>query len=149
MACSLWLAGPVSAQSTYGAVVGVVTDNTGAVVPGATVTLTEVQTAVARAGVSKENGTYEFLNLTQGLYRVEVELAGFRKFESASFRVEARETKRINAGLAIGGLSEQVVVQSVAPIINTETPTRRRTASCRSCRLPSARRTPRRSWRSR
>lgn len=123
MAWGVFFAGPVSAQSTYGAVVGVVTDNTGAVVPGATVTLTEVQTAVARAGVSKENGTYEFLNLTQGLYRVEVELAGFRKFESASFRVEARETKRINASLAVGGLTEAVVVQSVAPIINTETPT--------------------------
>ncbi len=123
MACFVFFGGPVSAQSTYGAVVGAVSDNTGAVVPGATVTLTEVQTAVARVTVSKDNGIYEFLNLTQGLYRVEVELAGFRKFASAPFRVEARDTKRINATLAIGGLTEEVVVQSVAPIINTETPT--------------------------
>lgn len=113
----------VAAQSTYGAVVGLVSDHTAAVVPGATVTLTEVQTAVARNAISKETGAYEFLNLTQGLYQVEVELAGFRKFASEPFRVEARETKRINATLAVGGLTEEVVVQSVAPIINTETPT--------------------------
>jgi hypothetical protein len=113
----------VSAQSTYGAVVGAVADNTGAVVPGANVTLTEVQTAVVRSTVSKENGVYEFLNLTQGLYRVEVELSGFRKFASESFRVEARESKRINAMLSVGGVTEAVIVQSVAPIINTETPT--------------------------
>jgi hypothetical protein len=114
---------PAFAQSTYGAVVGVVTDNTGAVIPGATVALTEVQTAVARTTISKESGAYEFLNLVQGLYHVEIELSGFRKFASEPFRVEARETKRINAILAVGGLTEEVVVQSVAPIINTETPT--------------------------
>lgn len=114
---------PAAAQSTYGAVVGVVADSTGAVIPGANVTLTEVQTAVARATVSKTNGAFEFLNLTQGLYHVEVELSGFRKFASEQFRVEARETKRINVALAVGGLTEEVVVQSVAPIINTETPT--------------------------
>lgn len=123
MVCGLFLAAPASAQSTYGAVVGVVTDHTGGVVPGATVTLTEVQTAVVRVSMSKETGSFEFLNLTQGLYSVAVELSGFRKFGSASFRVEARETKRINAALAIGDLTEAVVVQSVAPIINTETPT--------------------------
>jgi hypothetical protein len=114
---------PAAAQSTYGAVVGVITDVSDAVLPGVTVTLTEVQTGVARTTLSKENGIYEFLNLTQGLYRVDCELQGFRKFSSESFRVEARETKRINASLSVGGLSEAVTVQSVAPIINTETPT--------------------------
>lgn len=114
---------PAAAQSTYGAVVGVVTDVSDAVLPGVTVTLTEVQTGVARTTLSKENGIYEFLNLTQGLYRVDCELQGFRKFSSESFRVEARETKRINASLSVGGLAEAVTVQSVAPIINTETPT--------------------------
>ena len=111
------------AQSTYGAVVGIVTDSSGGVLPGVTVTLTEVQTNVVRTAASKDAGTYEFLNLTQGLYRVEFELQGFRKFESESFRVEARETKRISAALAVGALAEAVVVKSVAPLINTETPT--------------------------
>jgi len=115
--------GRAFAQSTYGAVLGVAADDSGGVLPGATVTLTEVQTAVARSTTTKENGSYEFLNLTQGLYRVDVELQGFRKFSTEPFRVEARETKRINAMLVVGGITEAVVVQSVAPIINTETPT--------------------------
>lgn len=112
-----------AAQSTYGAVVGVVADASGAVLPGVTVTLTEVQTNVVRTTVSKETGAYEFLNLTQGLYLVAFELSGFRKFASEPFRVEARDTKRINGVLVVGGLTENVLVQSIAPIINTETPT--------------------------
>jgi len=112
------------AQSTYGAVLGVVTDASQAVLPGVTVTLTEVQTSVVRtATTAPAAGSYEFLNLTQGLYRIECELEGFRKFASEAFRVEARDTVRINATLAVGGVAEAVVVQSVAPLINTETPT--------------------------
>lgn len=113
----------VAAQSTYGAVVGVVSDASDAVLPGVTVTLTEVQTNLVRTTVSKGNGAYEFNNLTLGLYRVDFELQGFRKFSSEAFRVEARETKRINGSLTVGGLTEEVLVESVAPLINTETPT--------------------------
>lgn len=122
---ALTLLAPVraAAQSTYGAVVGVVTDESDAVLPGVAVTLTEVQTNLARTAVSKETGAYEFQNLTQGLYRVDFELQGFRKFSSESFRVEARSTMRINARLTVGGLTEAVLVESVAPLINTETPT--------------------------
>lgn len=119
----LWTPTPTAAQSTYGAVVGVVTDDSDAVLPGATVTLTEIQTSLVRTTVSKETGAYEFLNLTQGLYRVEVELEGFRRFSSEPFRVDAREVVRINGRLALGGVTEAVLVRSVAPLINTETPT--------------------------
>lgn len=118
----LLVARPLAAQSTYGAVVGVAYDSSGGVLPGATVTLTEVRTNVVRTATSKESGAYEFLNLTQGLYRVNVELQGFTPFATEPFPVEARSTVRIDARLAVGGLTEQVVVQSVAPIINTETP---------------------------
>ncbi len=111
------------AQSTYGAVVGNAADGSGAVLPGATVTLTEVQTSFARTGVSDSTGAFEFQNLTLGLYRLDVELTGFQKFSTDSFRVEARQTVRIDAKLAMGGLSEQVTVRSGAPLINTETPT--------------------------
>ena len=111
------------AQSTYGAVVGVATDSSQGVLPGATVTLTEVQTGVVRATTTKENGTYEFLNLTQGLYAVAVELTGFSSYSTEPFRVEARQTVRINARLEVSQLTETVRVVSVAPLINTETPT--------------------------
>ena len=65
---------PPRAQSTYGAVVGVVTDSSKAVMPGATVTLREVQTNVVRTTTTGARGNYEFLNLAQGRYQVEVEM---------------------------------------------------------------------------
>jgi hypothetical protein len=114
---------PALAQSTYGAVVGVAIDASGANLPGATVSLTEVQTTFARRTVTDDRGTFEFQNLTQGLYRIDVELQGFRKFTTEPFRVEARETVRIDAKLAIEGVAEEVTVRSGAPLINTETPT--------------------------
>ena len=111
------------AQSTYCAVVGVANDSTGAALPGASVTLTEVQTAFARTGTTDDTGAFEFQNLTQGLYRLEVELSGFRKFTTEPFRVEARQTVRADARLVVGGVAEQVTVRSGASLINTETPT--------------------------
>ena len=111
------------AQSTYGAVVGVANDSTGAALPGASVTLTDVQTAFARTGTTDHTGAFEFQNLTQGLYRLEVELTGFQKFTTEPFRVEARQTVRVDARLGVGGVAEQVTVRSGAPLINTETPT--------------------------
>ena len=112
-----------SGQSTYGAVVGVATDASGAILPGANITLTEVQTAFARTSVSDHTGAFEFQNLTQGLYRLDVEMAGFKKFATEPFRVEARQTVRVDATLEVGAITEQVTVQSGAPLINTETPT--------------------------
>ena len=111
------------AQSTYGAIVGNATDSSGGTLPGATVTLTDVQTTLARVQVTDAMGAFEFQNLTQGLYRVDVELSSFQKFSTEPFRVEARQTVRIDARLSVGGLSEQVTVRSGAPLINTETPT--------------------------
>ncbi len=120
-----WSAAPaeILAQSTYGAVVGTAMDPSGGVLPGASVTLTETQTSIHRAAQTAANGTYEFQNLTQGLYRVEVALDGFRTFVTEPFRVEARQTVRIDARLGVGGVAEQVTVRSAAPLINTETPT--------------------------
>ncbi|MPZ16934.1 MAG: hypothetical protein GEV06_03295 [Luteitalea sp.] len=112
-----------AAQSTYGAVVGAAADSSGGVLPGAAVTLTEVQTSFTRATATNDSGAFEFQNLTSGLYVVRVELSGFEQFATDPFRVEARQTVRIAATLAVDGLAEQVVVRTIAPIINTETPT--------------------------
>jgi len=111
------------AQSTYGSVVGTLTDANKAVVPDARVTLVEVQTNVTRTATSKEDGTYEFVNLTQGRYRVEAEKGGFQKLTTRDFDLAARQTVRIDGELLAGGVSEQVQVADVAPLVNTETPT--------------------------
>jgi hypothetical protein len=73
--------------------------------------------------VADHTGAFEFQNLTQGLYRLDVMLTGFRKFTTEPFRVEARQTVRVDATLAVGAITEEVTVRSGAPLINTETPT--------------------------
>jgi carboxypeptidase family protein len=114
---------PAAAQSTYGAVVGVLTDPTKAVLPGATVTLKEVQTNVLRTTTSGADGNYEFLNLTQGRYQVSVEMSGFGKRSTEEFPVAARQTVRLDVELQAAGLTEEVTVRGGAPLINTENPT--------------------------
>lgn len=111
------------AQSTYGSVVGALTDANKAFVAGAKVTLIEVQTNVTRAMAAKEDGTYEFVNLTQGKYRIEVEKAGFQKLTTREFELTARQTVRIDAELAPAGVTAEVQIADVAPLINTENPT--------------------------
>ena len=114
---------PVYAQSTYGSVVGVVEDTNRASVSGAKVTLIETQTNITRTTTTDNKGSYEFVNLTQGLYRVEVENSGFRKFTTKDFELAARQTVRIDATLATAGVTAEVQIADVAPLINTENPT--------------------------
>jgi Carboxypeptidase regulatory-like domain/TonB dependent receptor-like, beta-barrel len=113
----------VSAQSTYGSVVGIVTDANDATVAGAKVTLIEVQTNITRTTTTKDDGTYDFVNLNQGRYRVETEKTGFRKFATKEFELAARQTVRIDAALELAGVTAEVQIADVAPLINTENPT--------------------------
>src|SRR6185436_365543 len=113
----------VLAQSTYGGVVGVVADGTAAVLPGAAVTLAEVETNLVRTTTADGRGSYEFLNLTPGRYRVSVELAGFHKQTTEPFSLTARQTLRIDATLQASAGGEEITVEGAAPLINTETPT--------------------------
>src|SRR5689334_9926843 len=89
----------LNAQSTYGSVVGNVVDPQKGVVIGAEVRLTETQTNVARATKTTEFGTYEFVNLNQGTYAVEVNAPGFAVFKTQPFELAARQTIRIDAEL--------------------------------------------------
>jgi Carboxypeptidase regulatory-like domain len=117
------LARPALAQSTYGQVVGTVTDASKSVVPGVSVTLTEVRTNVQRSTTSKADGNYEFVNVPLGQYRIDLEKSGFQKFSTQPFPLEARQTVRIDAELITGGVTTQVQVVDAAPLINTENPT--------------------------
>ena len=77
----LSMPGDAAAQSLQcDTLVGNVRDESGGAVPGATVTLHEMRTNISRTAVSNEAGNYTFTNLAPGVYRVEGELVGFRKF---------------------------------------------------------------------
>src|SRR5438874_6028189 len=101
-----FLASPAGAQGTTSRVLGTVTDQTGAIVPGATVTLTNEATGVSFNTVTTGAGTYTFEAIQVGTYSLVVELQGFKKFLSTGNRVEISVPTTINAKLDAGGMAE-------------------------------------------
>ena len=91
------LAVPLSAmsQSFYGSLVAVVEDPQGGVMPGAYIVLVNTATSERREGVSAEDGTYRFVNLVPGTYRLEVELTGFQRYVRDQIQVSVQTTPRI------------------------------------------------------
>jgi carboxypeptidase family protein len=84
-------------QAAVGTLVGSVHDESGGAVPGATVTATETRANIARTAVSNETGNYTFTNLSPGVYRVDGELVGFRKFSREGVQVDVNTTETICA----------------------------------------------------
>lgn len=109
----LAFAGPALAQAGRGAVLGNVSDTQGAPVPGLTVTATNTQTNATRTAVTDKTGGFVFSNMEDGLYRVEAELSGFKKFSRDAVEVKAGSTVRVDMVLEVGGLSEEIVVSDV------------------------------------
>ncbi len=116
-------AGGLTAQSTFGTIVGTITDSTGAVVPRVTVTVTHQEENVARQAVADEQGNFQALNLKAGTYTVAVEAPGFKSARKAGIPLDARQTVRVDFTLEVGQLTEQVTVEAVVNVINTETQT--------------------------
>jgi hypothetical protein len=129
----------IAAQGAVGALVGNVRDASGAAVPGATITATETRTNISRHTVSNEAGNYTFSNLPPGLYRVEGELVGFKKFTRDSIDVAVNTTIRVDVPLVVGELEESVTVTGEAPMLQTDrTDTGRIIESTQIVQLPLA-----------
>ena len=98
LVCLLLLAtATLQAQQTSGSAVGTVTDNTGAVVSGATVTLTDVDTGDHRTATTNSNGDYQFVNLIPGNYKVDIENSGFKHFIRTNVVVQVQGSTRVDA----------------------------------------------------
>src|SRR6201987_6522904 len=108
------------AQVRFGSVVGTVADATGATVSGATVKLTNLGTNETRAMRSSSAGTYSFPNLIAGMYRVEVETQGFKKFIQDNVEVQVDVATRVDPKLQVGNVTESVVVTTEAPPLQTD-----------------------------
>ncbi|MGH9572977.1 MAG: carboxypeptidase regulatory-like domain-containing protein [Candidatus Acidiferrales bacterium] len=121
-ACLLWLcAAPAWAQETA-SVVGTVTDATGAIIPGATVTLTNTGTNVVRTTTTQSTGDFDFALLQVGTYSVKVEAKGFRTYTVPSIALSAGDRFRADAKLQVGEASQTVEVSgAVAPALQTDT----------------------------
>src|SRR3981081_4383432 len=111
---TLTVAWPQASTST---IRGTVRDQAQAIVPKATVTLTNTATNVARTTESNDAGGYVFPNSIPGPYRVAAEFAGMQKYE-ATFTVQAQQDAVIDVTLQIGSTVTQVEVQDVTPLVN-------------------------------
>ena len=109
------------AQTFYGNVVGSVQDSTGAVIPGASVTLTNLATGEQRAQETEASGLYRFVNLVPGQYRLEARSEGFKQFAQEPIVVEVEASIRIDPLLEIGEVTEVVEVVSSTPLLQSQT----------------------------
>jgi Carboxypeptidase regulatory-like domain len=126
----LWLAAvcicaaPTLAQtSVTGALTGTVTDPSGAVIVGATVTATNHGTGQERTTTTDANGAYKFSLLSPGDYDVKFSARGFETAEVPSITVNVTETPVLNRALQIGSQAQHITVQSNAQIIQTQNAT--------------------------
>jgi hypothetical protein len=97
---------------------GRVTDESGAVLPGVTVTATQTDTGFTRTVVTDGEGAYVMPNLPTGPYRLEVALQGFRTYVQTGIVLQVGGTPTINAALAVGNLEETVSVEAAAPLVD-------------------------------
>jgi hypothetical protein len=112
----------VKAQTLYGSVVGTITDNTGAAVPGANVVITETQTNDSRTVTSDNGGVYTVSTVPPGNYQVNITKDGFQGFKTTGIEVTPNNVVRVDAQLSIGAVSQTVEVQSgVAAQLQTDT----------------------------
>ncbi|MBS1798956.1 MAG: TonB-dependent receptor [Acidobacteria bacterium] len=108
------------AQNTTADVVGTVTDSTGAVIPGATVELTNVNTQEKRVITSGASGEYVFTLLKPSPYSLTVTAPGFKVFKISSFALAAGDRSRQDARMDIGGTGEVVTVDAAPPALHTD-----------------------------
>lgn len=114
---------PAFGQTSFGTIVGNVVDETGAMVPGVTISVTNEGTGSARTVQTNEAGGYTVPSLPPALYRIEGQLAGFNKAVQSGVRLGVNQTLRVDLSIAVGDVTETVEVTSTAPQLQTDTST--------------------------
>ena len=124
LAVAVWalclLAGPAAAQNSQGTILGHVTDPSGAVIPGAQVTVTNRDTGVATKVTTNGTGDFTAPALNPGNYSVAVEAKGFSRAESTSLVLEVQQTLRQDFKLGVGEVSNTVEVSADSQMLHTE-----------------------------
>ena len=105
--------------NSTGAVTGRITDPSGAVVPGATVTVTSADTAQERTTMTGTDGTFKIALLPPGVYRVRIEASGFKTVDIPSTEVTITETKAVDRALEVGATTQIVTVEGSVENVQT------------------------------
>jgi hypothetical protein len=128
----LGLVCPLSAQVAAGQVTGEITDPSGAVVPAAHLTITNLATRTSSVTTSNGEGIYRFPNLAPAEYKLTCTMAGFMTFEQDHVTLQVNQVLELNVSLQTGSASEQVTVSASPPPLETESSTLGQVVTTRS-----------------
>lgn len=120
---SLLLSLAVYGQTNKGGISGSVTDATGAVIPGAVVTVVNLGTNETSTITTSDEGAFSVRSLDPVTYRVTVEAPNFKKALVENIKVDTASVATVNVQLEAGGIGEQVTIQADTPLLNTESGT--------------------------
>ena len=120
LALTFALAPPALAQFDTASIVGTIKDDSGGVIPGATVTLTNIDTGITATRVTDEYGNYEFMTVRVGRYRVTAELEGFATGRADDVQAQVGARQRIDFTLRPGSLTETVEVVGAVTRLETD-----------------------------
>src|SRR5438552_1375484 len=110
-------------QTTTGRIVGTVSDPTGALIPGASITVTNVDTQATSVSITNEQGFYQAPLLPIGMYTVTAEMPGFQKAVTKPEKLEINQSLRIDIKMTVGNRTEEVFVEEGISHVETITPT--------------------------
>ena len=119
----LCAAAPAFAQSTFGTFVGTVQDQSGSVIAGAIVTITNLDENTVRSATTNTSGQYQLLNVPAGRYSISVIKPGFATAKVNEVSLDARQERRVDLSMAVASVQQTVEVSAEAAIINTENAT--------------------------
>src|SRR3981081_4345838 len=108
---------PLAAQTTTGSIVGTVSDSSSAAVPGASVTVTNVDTNIATKTTTDSSGNYVVTPLPVGHYSVSVEARGFKRSLNEGITLNVQDRLGVNVALEVGQLTETVEVTAATPAL--------------------------------
>jgi hypothetical protein len=111
---------PASAQVLYGSIVVDVRDNSGGVVPGADVTITNTETNYTRQGVSDSSGLATFATVPPGTFTITVSLSGFKEYVANQIVVSQNNITRVNTMLVVGAVTDTISVTAEKPVLQTD-----------------------------
>lgn len=111
---------PAHGQAVSGTITGLVTDQTGSIIPGAAVTITEVNKGISYSAVTNELGYYTVARIPPGVYQIKIEAPGFKAFLRENVLLSVDTTVRVDATLTVGEVTEVITVSGAPPLLKTD-----------------------------